>query len=135
MNFQTLTGSLKRLPKTRKYLIQWDGKSRSKMQFKAKQFLKKYWKDHVVFEEFPLVGTRMTFDFYNANKKVMVEVQGAQHTKFTPFFHNKRGDFVAQIRKDQQKLDFCKLNKIKLIEIYPEDSLTKQLFADQGVHL
>tara|TARA_R100000008_G_C3571535_1_gene162465 strand:+ start:72 stop:479 length:408 start_codon:yes stop_codon:yes gene_type:complete len=135
MKFKTLTGSLKRLPKPKNYLINWPQQSRSKCQFAAKQFLKKYWENYVVFEEFPIVGTRMTLDFYNATKKIAVEVQGRQHTKYVPFFHQRRGEFVKQLRRDQQKLDFCKLNAIKLVEIYPEDDLTKTLFESQGVYL
>jgi len=135
MNFKTLTGSLKRLPKPKRYLINWGKKSRSKRQFQTKQFLKEYWKDHVVFEEFPVAGTKMTLDFYNANKKVAVEVQGEQHTKYVPFFHGRRGNFASQLRRDENKLTFCKLNGIKLVEIYPSDALGKDLFESQGVYL
>ena len=135
MNFKTLTGSTKRVPRTKNYLIDWKKSSRSKIQFAAKQFLEPFWKSHVVFEEFPMAGTKMSFDFYNANKKIAVEVQGAQHTKYVPFFHGRRTNFASQLRRDEKKLQFCKLNSIKLIEIYPEDSLTKELFQKQGVYL
>ena len=49
-----------------RYLINWDGKSRSKAQFNVKQFLKKYWLGHVVFEEFPVYGTKMHVDILDA---------------------------------------------------------------------
>ena len=75
------------LKNPKKYLIDWDKKSRSKFQLQIKSFLQPYWEHDIVFEEFRLVGTRLTFDFYNANKKIMIEVQGAQHTKFIKFFH------------------------------------------------
>ena len=58
----------------------------SKRQKAVKDFLKDYWYHHVTFEEFPVVGTRLSLDFYNANKRVAVEVQGAQHTKYNKFF-------------------------------------------------
>ena len=135
MNFKTLTGSLKRLPRPKRYLINWRKKSRSKRQFETKQFLKEFWKDHVVFEEFPVAGTKMTLDFYNANKKVAVEVQGQQHTQYVPFFHGRRGNFASQLRRDEKKLTFCELNGIKLVEIYVEDDLNKILFEAQGVYL
>ena len=41
MRFKTLTGRVRGISKAKKYLIDWDGPSRSKIQFKAKQFLKK----------------------------------------------------------------------------------------------
>ena len=135
MKFKTLTGGYKRLPKPRNYLIDWRASSRSKIQKGVKDFLCDYWLNHVVFEEFPVTGTKMTFDFYNATKKIAVEVQGAQHTKFVPFFHRSRGNFASQLRRDEKKFQFCKLNDITLVEIYPEDSINKGLFKKQGVYL
>jgi hypothetical protein len=135
MIFKTLTGSEKRVTRAKKYLIDWDEKSKSKIQFNAKQFLKNYWVNHIVFEEFPVAGTRLKFDFYNANKRIAVEINGQQHTKYVPFFHKRRANFVSQIRRDQQKIDFCELNDIKFIEIYSENELNKKTFADFGVYL
>ena len=89
MRFNTLTGVTRTVKKAKNYLIDWDSPSRSKIQFQTKQFLKKYWSKHIVFEEFPVAGTKLSLDFYNANKKIAVEVQGKQHTKYVPFFHGK----------------------------------------------
>ena len=135
MIFKTLTGSLKRVTKPKKYLVDWPSKSRSKIQFRTKAFLERYWKDHVVFEEFPVAGTRLRFDFYNANKRVAVEVHGEQHTKFVPFFHKRRSGFVSQLRRDQQKVDFCELNKIRLVEIFNEKEINEETFSNSGVFL
>jgi len=135
MKFKTLTGSEKRVSKPKKYLISWDHESKSKIQFAAKQFLKEYWQNHVVFEEFPIAGTRLSFDFYNANKKIAVEVQGAQHTKYVPFFHGRKSQFVSQLRRDQQKIDFCALNNIKLVEIFHDEKINKKIFEKNGVNL
>ena len=135
MLFKTLTGSQKRVVRAKKYLIKWDKKSKSNIQFAAKQFLKGYWKSHVVFEEFPVAGTRLKFDFYNANKNIVIEINGQQHVKFVPFFHKRRSNFVSQIRRDQQKIDFCELNDIKFIEIYSEKELSKKKFEELGVYL
>lgn len=136
MIFKTLTGSSKRVSKAKKYLIQWNSSSRSKMQFNVKQYLKKYWSNDIVFEEFPIAGTKMTFDFYNPNKKVAIEVQGKQHLKYTPFFHGKsKSNFLSQIRRDNDKQKFCELNNIKLVEIYPNDEMSTDLFKSFGVIL
>ena len=135
MKFKTLVGSQKRVSKPKRYLINWDRESKSKNKFASKQFLKDYWSNHVVFEEFPVAGTRLSFDFYNANKKVAVEVQGAQHTKYVPFFHGRKSQFVRQLRRDQQKIDFCKLNGIKLVEIFHDDKINKKIFEENGVIL
>ena len=101
-----------------KYLIEWDKKSRSKIQFKVKQFLKTYWKAHVVFEEFPVYGTRLKVDILNATIKVAIEVQGKQHSSFNKFFHgNSRAKYLASIKRDFQKSEWLELNKYKLIEV------------------
>ena len=128
MTFKTLIGSLKRVRRPKKYLIKWGGKSRSKRQRAVKKFLRPYWKDQIVFEEFPVAGTRMTFDFYNANKKIAIEVQGRQHTQYVPFFHGNKMNYLSQLRRDHDKMDFCKLNKIKLIEVYDDDEISVAFF-------
>jgi len=136
MVFKTLTGSSKRVKKPKNYLVKWDGKSLSKLQFSTKQFLKSYWITDIVFEEFPIVGTKMRFDFYNSNQNIAVEVQGGQHLKYTPFFHGKsKSTFLSQIRRDNDKQKFCDLNNIKLVEIYPNDELSIDLFKSFGVIL
>jgi len=136
MLFKTLTGSSKRVKSPKKYLIEWDSSSKSKMQFNVKQYLKKYWSHDIVFEEFPLAGSKMTFDFYNPNKNIIVEVQGGQHLKHTPFFHGKsKSNFLNQIKRDNDKQTFCELNNIKLVEIFPDDELSIDLFKSFGVIL
>ena len=114
-----------------KYIINWDGKSRSKAQFKAKQFLKSFWLANIVYEEFPVYGTRMSVDLLNATKKIAIEVQGKQHSSFNQFFHdNSRMKYLASIKRDFKKAEWLKENKFKLIEIeYDEiDSLSKSFF-------
>jgi hypothetical protein len=136
MRFKTLTGATRTVKKAKNYLIDWDGKSRSKIQYNAKQFLKKYWSNHIVFEEFPVAGTKLSLDFYNANKKIAVEVQGKQHTKYVPFFHGKNKiNYINQLKRDQDKLKFCELNDIQLVEIYDGDELSEKLFKTFGVIL
>ena len=89
-----------------------------------------------MFEEFPVAGTRMTLDFYNANKKIAVEVQGAQHTKHVPFFHGKyKNNYLMQLKRDNLKYDFCELNDIKLVEIYETDKLSKRFFKKLDILL
>lgn len=136
MIFKTLVGSTKRVKKPKSYLIKWGGSSRSKLQYSVKEFIKPYWDMDIVFEEFPIAGTKMSFDFYNSNKNIAIEVQGGQHLKYTPFFHGKsKSTFLGQIRRDNDKQKFCELNNIKLVEIYPDDKLSLDLFKSFGVVL
>ena len=136
MKFKTLTGSVRSVSKIKKHLIDWDKKSRSKFQFKVKAFLEPYWSRHVVFEEFPVVGTKMSLDFFNANKKIAIEVQGGQHTKYVPFFHGgHKVNYLSQLERDHNKLKFCDLNNITLVEIYEKDVLSEELFEKYEVIL
>ena len=136
MKFKTLTGSTRKVIGVQKYIIDWDSSSKSKFQKSVKDFLRDYWNRHVVFEEFPVAGTRMTFVFYNANEKVAIEVQGGQHTKYVPFFHgNYKNNYLMQLKRDHQKHDFCELNDIKLVEIYEKDKLSKDFFKKLDILL
>ena len=118
-----------------KYKIRWTKKSRSKIQFTVKQFLKPYWKNHVVFEEFPVFGTMMKVDLLNATTKIAIEVQGKQHSEFNEFFHGgSRMNYLRAIKRDQQKSKWLFDNGFKLIEIneeeiktLPSNSLLKKL--------
>ena len=129
MKFITLAGRQRSVLKPKKYLIDWEAASKSKRQREVKKFLEKYWHKQIVFEEFPVAGSLMTFDFYNASKKVAIEVQGAQHTKYVPFFHGKNKiNYLSQLKRDQDKYNFCEINSIELLEIYPKDKIEESLF-------
>jgi hypothetical protein len=107
------------------------------MQTKVKNFLEPYWKSYIVYEELPIVGTRMSYDFYNATLRVAIEVQGAQHTKFVPHFHNgDRSNFRNQLLRDEQKHKYAELNNILLIEVEDlNDQLNVDFFKQRGLEL
>lgn len=135
MQFITLTNKKRKPKNLQKYLINWGTDSRSKFQTQVKKFLKNYWLHNVVFEEFPIVCTRLSLDFYNANKKIAIEVQGRQHTNYIKFFHQTRANFLSQLKRDEKKEKFCELNGITLVTIYEKDDINKELFENQGVIL
>ena len=114
-----------------KYLIKWDEPCRSKIQKRVKDLLHQYWFSDVVFEEFPVIGTRLTIDFYNANKRIALEVDGNQHYKYSKFFHgDSRQKFFGQICRDEKKELFCRANGIRLVRILDIDILTKELLEN-----
>ena len=121
MEFKTIQGIPKRLKRPRRYIIDWDAGSRSKLQKKVKDAIWGLWKYDVVFEEFPIVGTRLSLDFFNATTNVAIEVQGNQHTKFVKFFHRSKSNYLDQINRDVKKADFCEVNDIELLEIFEDD--------------
>lgn len=128
MIFLTTTGREQKLKNSSKYLIDWDKKCRSKIQKRVKDLLHRHWISDIVFEELPVLGTRMTIDFYNANKKLAIEVDGNQHYKYNKFFHsNSRQNFLSQLQRDEKKEYFCEINQIRLVRILERDTLDEDL--------
>lgn len=106
----------------RKNLIDWQGKSRSKLQYSFKQFFYLYWNNHIVYEEFPVYGTMLKVDFLNATKKIAVEIQGGQHESFNKFFHgDSRLKYLQSIKRDVNKEKWIEMNRFKFLELYEED--------------
>jgi very-short-patch-repair endonuclease len=123
--------------KVTKYLIDWDKKSRSKLQFNVKQFLRNHWKNHIVYEEFPVYGTRLKVDIVNMTKKIAIEVQGAQHETFNKFFHdNSRAKYLASIKRDAKKAEWLERNDFVIMYIYRKDipNLSLDFFVETYDH-
>ena len=117
-----------------RYLIKWSKPCKSKIQKNIKDLLMPYWSSDIVFEEFPVAGTRLTLDFYNANKKIAIEVDGNQHYKFNKFFHsNSRQNFLSQLQRDEKKEFFCEINQIRLVRILESDNMNLQLLQQLNV--
>ena len=132
MRLYNVYGKLQSKQVTR-FIIDWDKPCRSKVQFKTKQFLKKFWENQVVYEEFPVYGTKMKVDILNATKKIAVEVQGNQHVSFNKFFHNNsRLKYLESIKRDAQKAQWLEKNGYTLVEIHEKEveSLNKEFFLN-----
>lgn len=116
-----------------RFLIKWDKKSRSIIQFKTKQFLKPFWKDMFVYEEFPVYGSLLKVDIYNATLKVAVEIHGPQHNEFHYFHNNSPSTYLAAIKNDIKKAKWLEANQIRLIEVnFDEvDLLSKEFFKNK----
>lgn len=128
MTFISTSGRSTKLKKSFNYLIDWEGKCRSKFQERVKEFLQPHWFADIVFEELPVIGTRLTIDFYNASKQIAIEADGSQHYKYNPFFHGgNRSKFLGQLERDEKKEYFCEINNIELIRIVESDKLDKEL--------
>lgn len=135
MTFLDLKGRKKSKSLT-KYLVDWNGGTRSKGQTALKRFLYRYWSGDIVCEEFPVVGSKMTFDLINFSKKIIIEHQGIQHQKFVKHFHGSRvGKFLGQIKRDMKKHEWAELNGFSLVETYSEDDFTYEFFLDRGIEL
>lgn len=135
MRFKTLAGK-ERFLNIESTRIDWYKPSLSKFQKGVKDFLYPYWKNHIVYEEMPVLGTRLRIDFYNASKRIAVECNGRQHGNYNKFFHQGcRENYRLQIERDLKKYQWCEINGIELIEIEPDDKLSSELFERFGIKL
>lgn len=125
MKFKLLNGRLKDfdIHSTR---IDWTENSLSVFQKTCKDFFYPYWKHDIVCEEFRIFR-RMSLDIFNVSKRIVVEVQGRQHSIYVPFLSGSRSGYLGQIKRDMDKVKWCEMNQLTLIEIFPENMpLTKE---------
>ena len=65
----------------------------------------------------PGCGADLYLDFLLLSRRLAVEVQGAQHAKFTPHFHGTPKGFAQARRRDAVKREWCDANGITLLEL------------------
>ena len=117
-----------------RFSIKWDGKCRSNIQFLVKQFLKQYWRPHIVYEEFPCYGSLLKVDILNASMKIAVEVNGNQHETFNPFFHKGNpANYLLGFKNDEKKRKWLERNGFAIVEISESEApnITRAFFKDK----
>ena len=62
----------------------------------------------------------LELDIYLPELKLAIEVNGVQHYKYTPYFHDNEEDFVKQEERDEFKKKRCEEENIKMISIHYE---------------
>jgi hypothetical protein len=128
MIFKNDKGKDIKIVRANRYTINWDSNCRSKVQKRVKDLLKQYWECDMVYEEFPVAGSRLTLDFYNASCNIAIEVDGLQHYKYNKHFHkDSRNNFLNQLKRDDFKERFCEINKIILHRIREDENLEEKL--------
>ncbi len=99
--------------------------TRSNLHLQARQLLHEIFPTSRILEEVPIpVRAKQTLyaDFYLPLRKLIVEIHGEQHYKFSSFFHKTRQQFVLQQRRDRDKQEWCLNNKIDIVILpYNED--------------
>ena len=136
MTFLCTNGRERKIKNVSKYLIDWESDCKSGIQKNVKNQLKDYWFADVVFEEFPVAGTRLSLDFYNSTQKIAVEVDGNQHYRYNKFFHsNSRQNILHQLKRDEKKEYFCDINQIKLIRVLESDVLDSEKYPKSLIKL
>ena len=106
-----------------------DTRVRSKYHVRARDVLKQIFHSYRILEEVKLPGSTpshrrgvLYLDFYVPQIMLAVEVHGQQHYNYTPFFHKNKADFAIAKAKDEDKIEWCELNKIDIIVLRYSDT-------------
>ena len=110
-----------------KYPIRSREQSRSRGQFNLGKKLRLIYTTASILEEFSIPGSRLSLDFFIPSRNLAFEFQGIQHDKFNSFFHETKADFQRQRSRDADKLRWCQMNEITLIEVRDKDMLVRDL--------
>lgn len=93
-----------------------DTRQRSSPHLAARRLLRRVFPLAPLLEEVSLPGTGgLTADFLLPHERAVVEVHGQQHFKFNAYFHKTRAGFLASLRRDRMKADWCSLNGFRLV--------------------
>ena len=89
-----------------------------------------------ILEEVKLPGSTLThrkgvlfLDFLIPQIKLAIEVHGKQHYEYTPFFHKNKAEFMLAKAKDEDKIEWCEINKVDLVILKYSD--TDEQWRDQ----
>lgn len=93
---------------------------RSNYQYQVGNVIEKLFENFIVLEEFPIIE-RLHVDFIVLGWRLIIEVDGAQHSEFSKFYHRDAEGFKQQKANDAKKENWAKLNEFTFIRIkYPE---------------
>lgn len=113
-----------------------DKRKRSKYHVRARKVLKQIFHSYRILEEVKLPGSTQShrkgvlfLDFLIPQIKLAIEVHGQQHYEYIPFFHKTKADFVLAKAKDEDKIEWCELNKVDIIVLKYSD--TDEQWRDQ----
>lgn len=110
----------------------------SSLHARAREVLRALFPCDQHYEEVPLPNSRLRFDFVIPSRRIVVEVQGSQHTIFNTHHYRAaslslaREKFRAAQDRDRSKVAFCQQNSLKLITLSYEntdDEWTAQIRA------
>jgi hypothetical protein len=106
-----------------------DTRKRSKYHLRARNLLKEIYHSYRILEEVKLPGSTalnrksvLYLDFYIPTIKLGIEVHGEQHYEYCAFFHKSMADFLKSKARDEDKIEWCALNGIRVVVLNYKES-------------
>lgn len=99
-----------------------DCRPRSELHLRARNVLKKMFPTDQILEECTTPGEQLYLDFFLPLRKLIIEVQGQQHFKFSEHFHGTQAGFVKSKNRDNRKKRWAEINGFRLIEFNYNES-------------
>jgi hypothetical protein len=96
--------------------------NRSGLHLSCRILLKGLYPYDNIFEEVIMPDMDLTFDFVIPLRRLIIEVQGQQHYYYIPYFHKNLGGFTKSKERDNQKIEFCRINNFLYIPLSYRDS-------------
>lgn len=93
---------------------------RSTYHIAARDILKGLFPTSQILEEVPITIRKHDnafLDFFITQFRLVIEVHGQQHYKFTPMFHASSQDFIKQRKRDADIREWCAVNNFTYIEL------------------
>ena len=97
-----------------------DKRVRSEYHLRTRALLKEIFPTCQILEEVLIPvrkGRHLYLDFFLPLHNLSIEVHGEQHYKFIPFYHGSSLGFVNSQKRDREKVEWCNINNIEVIEL------------------
>lgn len=98
--------------------------SRSKLHLKARELLEEMFPYDRMHEDITLPGSNTKMrksllyaDFFIPNRRLVIEVNGEQHSNHISFFHKTKQEFMKAKLRDRDKAEWCEINGFKLVTL------------------
>lgn len=116
MKIKLLNGTYENLI-IKNFLIQKEGYCKSKFQKEIRNELIKKYPNDIICEEVYIKGEKFYLDFFLPALKIVMEVNGRQHSEHVKFFHKTKQEFEKQQLTDRRKKEWCDINGFRMVEI------------------
>lgn len=107
----------------RRYAINWEAPSKSKLAQKIKDYLLYKYGHYQWYEEFRIPGTLLRVDFLCPALRLAIECDGRQHFSYVKHFHKNRAGYLRSIQRDELKENLLRDNGFRLIRVSECDKL------------